>query len=65
MAKEVEIKVKNIQAYDKSCLGCVNNEADIMIGCLRDDDGDDTIAFVDLFMSKKVAQRLHKSLGKY
>lgn len=55
----MDIKVKNSNAYGKSCIGCRNNQRDIMITFLSGEE-----VFHDMFLTQEDAKRLHRILGE-
>ena len=51
-----QLKIDFIRAYGKGCVGCINNETDIMLTHMNGEE------FVDLFMSQEVAQQFSDEL---
>lgn len=65
MSKQLEMGVRTIEAFNKDCAGCKNNESEIMILAEQSRKwlGDPTIK-VCLFLSQKQAVKLVNSLQK-
>lgn len=65
MSEQIEMGVRTIEAFNKDCAGCKNNESEIMISAeqYRKWLGDPTIK-VHLFLSQKQAVDLMKNLQK-
>ena len=53
------IKVKNIRAYDKYCIGCQRHGAHIMISYVNEDN-----TITDLFLDESQSKSLLEELNK-
>lgn len=52
--------VKGISAYDKTCIGCKSNKADIMVSAMVQ--GEHSVEFHDLFLTNEQAEKLAQDL---
>lgn len=56
-------KVSYIGVHGKNCMGCQNNNRDIMI-CLQDERDLKNMIFNDWFLTQEQAEQLYKQLGE-
>lgn len=53
------MQIDNIKTYDRSCVGCKNQNLDVMIS-YTDDNGN----IIDLYMKNDVALSFYEKLGR-